>query len=178
MHPEAVQVLAKRAKLSPRNPMIWNDLGVEYMAAGQPDAARNAFLRAHKVFPDYPLPLYNLGRLALGKCLNERERHPTSGKLIGDLAIEAIGYLQQSLLRDPLLCESHMLLATAYEAIGDDARATFHLREATRLCPDPRDLPKSSWIERLILRRERRHLTRPNQPFILSTDKQIRAKQY
>jgi Flp pilus assembly protein TadD len=60
MHAEAAEVLVERARLSPGNPMIWNDLGVEYMAAGQPDEATAAFTRAHKVFPQYPLPLYNL----------------------------------------------------------------------------------------------------------------------
>ncbi len=56
MHADAARALAERAKLSPHNPMIWNDLGVEYLAAGQPDAAYKAFVRAHKVFPDYPTP--------------------------------------------------------------------------------------------------------------------------
>lgn len=53
MHAEAAQVLSERARLSPQNPMVWNDLGVEYVAARQPEEARESFTRALRAVADY-----------------------------------------------------------------------------------------------------------------------------
>jgi Flp pilus assembly protein TadD len=176
LHAEAAQALAERAKLSPHNPMIWNDLGVEYIAAGEPDAARKAFLRAHKVFPDYPLPLYNLGRLALGRSLNGPEHSSPSADLTG--AIEAIGYLDECLLKDPLLSEAYALLSTAYQAIGDDAQAQHHLQEALRLSPESPPAPGSPWSQRIpALPTLETHPTRPR-PFLSSTGKHTDVAAY
>lgn len=61
MHAEAAQVLSERARLSPRNPMVWNDLGVEYVAAEQLEEARESFTRALRAVADYAPSLYNLG---------------------------------------------------------------------------------------------------------------------
>ncbi len=179
MHADAARALAERAKLSPHNPMIWNDLGVEYLAAGQPDDAYKAFLRAHKVFPDYPIPLYNLGRLVLGRCLKEQERQAASADLARSLAMEAIGYLNECLLRDPRLSEAHALLSTAYGAIGDEVQARRHMQEASRLSPESPAAPKLTWLQRIpMLSKVGGHPTRPQQPFISSTGKHANLSAY
>ena len=174
MHAEAAQALAERAKLSPHNPMIWNDLGVESMAAGQPDAAYTAFLQAHKVFPDYPLPLYNLGRLAMGRCVEEQARQPSSAPLIDKSAKEAIAYLHESLARDPLLSLAHALLSSAYEIAGDDVQAKLHEQEASRLDPGRFVERKLTWLQRIpLLRRIGLDAARPSLPFVSSSGRHI-----
>src|ERR1700743_2533433 len=69
MHVEACEVLEQRASLSPENPLIWNDLGVQRAAAGQSSEAMIAFQRALEVFPEYPAALYNLGKLSFDRYL-------------------------------------------------------------------------------------------------------------
>ena len=53
MHAEAAQALSERARLSPLNPMVWNDLGVEHLASRRPKEAREAFTRALRAVTDY-----------------------------------------------------------------------------------------------------------------------------
>ena len=114
-HAEAAAALVRRAQLSPNNPMIWNDLGVESIAAGQPEAAHAAFLRAHQTFPDYPLPLYNLARLAFAHCLAAQAAQPDEARRF---ALEAIGYLNDCLRYDPLLAPAHALLVHAHDVLA------------------------------------------------------------
>lgn len=151
MHSEAAHALLERAKLSPDNPMIWNDLGVEYMAAGNPDEAHRAFVRAVKVLPDYSVALYNLARLTMGRCVEKQAMRALSPVLILSLAIEAIGYLNASMAKDSLLHEAHTLLYYAYSTSGDTARAASHRQAALRLNPDVFAKPQRTWRERLLL---------------------------
>ncbi len=51
--------LAKR----PSDPVVLNNLGVALMDAGDVEGARAAFLEARRANPNFPEPLYNLGRL-------------------------------------------------------------------------------------------------------------------
>jgi len=172
MHAEAAQALFERAKLSPHNPMIWNDLGVEYVAAGQSGEAHGAFKRAHRAFPHYPLPLYNLGRLTIGRCLVEQARQDPSLELTQRWATEAIHYLTESLSRDPLLWHAHWLLWSAYTVVEDEARSRFHAQEASRLSPE-----KGAELKRTLVQRFLRKPGKPPAwsalPFLLSSGKTI-----
>ena len=173
MHTEAAQVLADRAQLSPHNPMIWNDLGVELMAAGQPDAACRAFLRAHKSFPEYPLPLYNLGRLSMNRVA-EHPQQASSPELVRKLAAEAIDYLNQSLSKDPLLRQAHALLSIAYSLVGDKAQANFHAQKASRFGLDRDENRRRTWLQRIpILRKATSQTALPSLPFLSSSSQRM-----
>lgn len=61
MHADAAQVLSERARLSPQNPMIWNDLGIEHAAARQFQHAQKACTRALRALADYKRRCTTLG---------------------------------------------------------------------------------------------------------------------
>jgi len=129
-HAEAAEALRKRVRLSPENPMVWNDLGVQSMAAGLPEAAYEAFQRAHQALPDYPLALYNLGAFAMVCCVLGQGVQDSPVERTQSLAQEAIRYLTRSLDREPSLTQAHVLLSAAYGVIGDEVRAQFHRQQA------------------------------------------------
>jgi Flp pilus assembly protein TadD len=140
MHAEACEVLEERASLSPENPLIWNDLGVQRVAAGQPSDALIAFKRALEVFPGYPVALYNLGKLSLDRCLEElrlRGRQKQNDQILG-LATEAAKYLRESVANDPSLSCAHELLHKVFGILGDRQKASSHLAQALRLNPELR----------------------------------------
>ena len=173
LHAEAAEALSERARLSPRNPMIWNDLGVQSMAAGKPDEAQRAFMQAHTVFPEYPPALYNLGRCAMERCAAEQMKETPSLRLVQQLAGEAIGYLHESLVRDPMLYQAHALLADAYAVMGDAGRATAHREEASRM--DPEVLGQV--LERLpLLKRERKGSAGIALPFLSSSGRPMNVR--
>jgi tetratricopeptide (TPR) repeat protein len=155
MHVEAAEALEKRAKLSPKNPMVWNDLGVEYVAAGQLDRAAAAFTQAHAVYPEYPLPLYNLGKLALDHCLKEQA---STRVFVRKFAVEAVGFLCGSLERDPGLAPAHALLSFAYQSLGEEVLARAHLQESLRLEPKLVMGPKLSWRDKIPLLQRRQSI--------------------
>ncbi|HEY5380908.1 MAG TPA: tetratricopeptide repeat protein [Acidobacteriaceae bacterium] len=134
-HREACEVFERRVALSPDNPMIWNDLGNEYAAAGEMDKALAALKRAHEVFPAYPLPLYNLGKYTLDRCAELQQAGSSAKARLHDLAAEAIGYFKQSLERDPDNAACHQNLAIAYALTDDADKARAHTMEALRLDP-------------------------------------------
>ncbi|MGI4826591.1 MAG: hypothetical protein ACRYFU_00105, partial [Janthinobacterium lividum] len=122
MHAEAAQVLTERARLSPQNPMVWNDVGVEHAAAGQRHEAHEAFRRALKALADYSPSLYNLGQLAIEQCAaDEATEHP-SAERTREFAAEAGQHLEKSLSMNPLHCQTHAALSTAYRTMGDEVR--------------------------------------------------------
>lgn len=173
MHAEAAEALAERAKLSPQNPMIWNDLGVEYIAAGQAEKADGALKRAHQAFPDYALPLYNMGRLAMGRCIEEQAREQPSLELAQRLATQAIHYLTESLSRDPLLGQAHALLSFAYAVVGDDTRSGLHAQEASRLNPEESRELERPFVQSVLLRKPGKRPVRCALPFLLSSGETI-----
>lgn len=178
MHAQAAQALSERAKLSPNNPMIWNDLGVEYIAAGQSAEAQEAFMRAHKAFPEYPLPLYNLGRLAMGRCIEEQTGQHPSLDLTHKFAIEAIRYLTESLSKDPLLCPAHALLAAAYTVVGDETRSRLHLQEASQLSPENGAAPRPAPAQSFLLRNPGEPPARSASPFLLSSGETLNVRTF
>ena len=138
-HREACEVFERRVALSPDNPMIWNDLGNEYAAAGELDKALLALKRAHEVFPAYPLPLYNLGKYTLDRCQELQKElqndGPSAQARLQELAAEAISYFKQSLELDPDNAACHQNIAIAYALAQDAEKARVHTMEALRLDP-------------------------------------------
>src|ERR1700736_2876689 len=134
-HLEACEVLEQRAALSPDNPMIWNELGNEYAAAGQLENALAALKRGHEGCPDYPLPLYNLGKHLLDRCLELRSAGSADELQIHAMAADAIKYFKASLERDSENAACHHNLAIAYRVVEDLPGASAHMIESLRLDP-------------------------------------------
>ena len=141
MHVEACQAFEQRAALSPTNPMIWNDLGNEYAAAGQIDKAISALKRARELDSSFPLPLYNLGVHTLNRCVELKRAGVATKAEIQAMAEEAIGYFNASLEKDPDNAACHQNIATAYGLTKDARSASAHAMEALRLTPASKRLP-------------------------------------
>lgn len=81
------------------------------------DDAEARFQRAHRLNPNHPAPLTNLGNLRI-----ERGRYD-----------EAIGYFEQALALDPDYPNAHHNLAVAYRRMGRLDESVRHLKRAQRL---------------------------------------------
>lgn len=149
MHKEACEALEKRLALSPDNPLIWNDLGAEYAAAGQSDKALLALKRAHAVCPTHPVPLYNLGKYTLESCLQVQRSQHSDRAHVRELASEAIGYLTACLEREPDDAACHRQLAVAYRVVKDRKKAMAHMLEVTRLDQAMKS-PLKRWMEKIV----------------------------
>ena len=174
-HAEAAQVLSDRARLSPQNPMVWNDLGVEYVAARQTEEAHDAFTRALRAVGDYTPSLYNLGRLAMDHCAAEKAKERPSGDRAQAFATEAIRYLEASLSKDPLDHRTHAALSAAYTHIGDTVRAQFHLNEASKLRPVEMPQAKATLLEHLFSKVFAKPQSEAVLPFLFSTGKELQT---
>jgi tetratricopeptide (TPR) repeat protein len=128
-HLEACEILEKLAASSPKNPLIWNDLGVRYEAAGEIDKAFAALQHGRAVDPNYPPTLYNLGKFTLDRVLSLHE----TGQPSEELLAEAIRFLNANLDRDPENADAHFCLAQAYALKQDGALAAAHRTVAMRL---------------------------------------------
>ncbi len=131
-HSEACEILEKLAALSPRNPLIWNDLAIQYEAASQIDKAFTALKRSHAVDSTYPPTLYNLGKFTLDHYVRLQETGDAA-KGSEQLLVEAIRYLNANLDRDPENADGHYCLALAYGYNQDEDRALVHAEIALRL---------------------------------------------
>jgi len=132
-HLEACDVLEKLAAVSPRNPLIWNDLGVQYEAAGDIDKALVALRRGHAVDSTYPPTLYNLGKFTLDRYTKLHKDGTLSEAEMQEMLGEAIGFLNANLDRDPDNADGHYALALAYSLNRDEAMAVAHMTVALRL---------------------------------------------
>ncbi len=176
MHAEAAQALSERARLSPQNPMVWNDLGVEHVAARQLEDAYEAFTRALCAVPDYTPSLYNLGRMAMDHCVAEKAKeHPVEDRTRA-FASEAIRYLEASLYKDSLDHLSHAALSAAYTYIGDTVRAQLHLRKGSKLNPAEMTQSKRTLLEQLVFRVLAKSKSEPLLPFLFSTGKEFHSE--
>jgi tetratricopeptide (TPR) repeat protein len=128
-HLEACEILEKLVTVNARNPLIWNDLGVEYEAAGLTEKAFAALKRGHEIDPTYPPALYNLGKFTLDHFMR---RHKEGLSTQGMLA-EAIGFLNANLDRDPDNADGHYCLALAYRLNQDEDTARAHMTAALKL---------------------------------------------
>ena len=175
MHAEAARVLSERARLSPHNPMIWNDVGVEHVVAGQTQEAQEAFRRALKAVADYTPSLYNLGRLAIERCVAEEAKEQPSEEKTREFAAEAVRYLEKSLAMNPRQYQTHAALAKAYSVIGDSMRATFHTDKASELKPLELTAQQTTWAEHLILKALAKPELQSVLPFVFSTGKEVKV---
>lgn len=132
-HLEACEVLEKLAALSPHNPLIWNDLGVQYEAAGQIEKAFAALKRAHEADPTYPPPLYNLGKFTLDRCTTLHETGALNDTEAQRMLAQSISFLNANLDRDPDNADAHYHLALAYALNQDEPMALAHMTVALRL---------------------------------------------
>jgi len=60
---EAVAELEEATRVSPQQPLYFNELGIAYRQQGQFAKAREAYEKAIALAPEYPAPLLNLGIL-------------------------------------------------------------------------------------------------------------------
>jgi predicted Zn-dependent protease len=123
-HAEACDVLERLAALSPRNPLIWNDLGAMYEAAGENGKALAALRRSCEVDPGFAPALYNLGKMGVDRCMRQTDAAGLE---------EAIGFLKASLDGDPENALGHEYLARAYRLKGEERLAEAHRGVARRL---------------------------------------------
>jgi predicted Zn-dependent protease len=131
-HSEASEILEKLVALSPRNPLIWNDLGVQYEAAGQIDKAFTALKRGHAIDSTYPPTLYNLGKFTLDYFVRLHETGYAT-KDSHKMLVEAIRFLNAYLDRDPENADGHYNLALAYGLNQNEDRALVHAEIALKL---------------------------------------------
>ncbi|WP_190273737.1 tetratricopeptide repeat protein [Granulicella mallensis] len=132
-HLEACELLEKLATLSPHNPLIWNDLGVQYEAAGEMDKALDALRRSHQADSTYPPALYNLGKFTLDRFIGFHKAGLAAKEEVQGMLIEAIDLLNANLDRDPDNADGHYQLALAYGLNQDERMALAHMTVALRL---------------------------------------------
>jgi predicted Zn-dependent protease len=132
-HLEACEILEKLVALSPRNPLIWNDLGVQYEAAGQTDKAFVALKRSHQIDSTYPPTLYNLGKFTLNRILSLRKAGVPTQVEVQEMLTEAIGFLNANLDRDPDNADGHHCIALAYSLNQNEPMAQAHMTVSLRL---------------------------------------------
>jgi predicted Zn-dependent protease len=132
-HPEACEILNQLLAASPQNPLIWNDLGVQYEACGQIDRALEALRRGHRCDSTYPPILYNLGTFTLNKYVDLKN----SGQLIDSEGLEllrkAAEFLNANLDRDPDNADAHYNLALVCSLSGDVSGAQIEMTLALRM---------------------------------------------
>jgi tetratricopeptide (TPR) repeat protein len=143
-HLEACEILGRLLTVSPRNPLIWNDLGVQYEASGQPERALDALRRGFICDSTYPPILYNLGKFTLDRFFrleNAGELTEAEGrKLLG----EAAEFLNANLDRDPDNADAHYNLALIYAISQDERKAQAHMTVALRMKQDLE--PPIGWL--------------------------------
>jgi predicted Zn-dependent protease len=132
-HSEAIEILEKLLARSPRNPLIWNDLGVQYEAAGQIDKALIALRRGHAIESTYPPTLYNLGKFTLDRYMSLNEAGLATEAEKQDMLAEAISFLNAYLDRDPDSADGHYWIALAYGLNQDERMSLAHTTTAIRL---------------------------------------------
>ncbi|HFC97139.1 MAG TPA: tetratricopeptide repeat protein [Thermosulfurimonas dismutans] len=120
-YPEALREALLAQKESPRDPEVYNLLGLIYMGRKEYDKARLEFEKALQIDPRYSEALNNLGALAL---------------LQGQYD-QAISYFKKA-LDNPLYLNPFMALTNlgwAWHKKGDDAKALKYLNRALKLNP-------------------------------------------
>jgi predicted Zn-dependent protease len=144
-HSEASEILTQLLAASPRNPLIWNDLAIQYRASGQPEKALEALHRGYLCDSTYPPILYNLGKFTLDRFVSLRNAGELTDTESPKLLEQAARFLNANLDRDPENADAHFTLALIYALIHDQPRAQAHMTIACRmkqtLEPPPQWLP-------------------------------------
>ena len=118
---EAIAYLYKASKIAPKEPKIWNALGITYMEVGEYKKAEEAFKRALESDPSFTEARMNLGVL-YRKMKNYRE---------------AVRYLEEA-VSDETFDKKHLAffhLAKVYKEMGEKESYIKNLRKATAYNP-------------------------------------------
>ncbi len=118
---EAIARLYKAAKIAPKEPQIWNALGITYMEVEEYKKAEEAFKKALENNPDHPESKMNLGILYL-RTKNYQK---------------AIKYLKEA-LSDETFDKKHIAfyhLAKVYKELGNREKYLEYLKKATAYNP-------------------------------------------
>jgi tetratricopeptide (TPR) repeat protein len=142
-HSEACEILIQLLAASPRNPLIWNDLGIQYEASDQPEKALEALHRGYLCDSTYPPILYNLGKFTLDRFIRLRNAGELPVPEGPTLLEQAAQFLNANLDRDPDNADAHYNLALIYALIHDEPRAQAHMTLALRMKQEL--LPPSDW---------------------------------
>jgi tetratricopeptide (TPR) repeat protein len=143
-HLEACEILGQLLAVSPRNPLIWNDLGVQYEASGQTDKALDALRRAYLCDSTYPPISYNLGKFTLDRFIRLHKAGELTQAEGQKLLEKAAEFLNANLDRDPDNADAHYNLALVYALGQDECRAQLHMTVALRMNQDLE--PPSEWL--------------------------------
>lgn len=143
-HLEACEVLGQLLAVSPHNPLIWNDLGIQHEMSGQYDEALEALLRGHLCDSTYPPILYNLGKFTLDRFIRLKKAGELTASEGQKLLEKAAQFLNANLDRDPDNADAHYNLALVYFLLSDESRVQVHATIALRMNQDLR-LP-SEWL--------------------------------
>lgn len=132
-HAEACEILVQLLAISPRNPLIWNDLGIQYEASGQHDKALDALRRGYLCDPTYPPILYNLGKFTLDRFLRLQNAAALTHTEGQQLLQKASEFLNANLDQDPGNADAHYNLALVYALRQDERSAQAHMTVALRI---------------------------------------------
>ena len=138
---DAAAILEELASRSPGNPLIWNDLGVQYEAAGEIERAMAALRRGYAADSSYPPTLFNLGKFTLDRYRHLKAREEQDASTLAEMLVEAIGFLNANLDRDPENADCHYWMALACALHGDELLAEAHRVVAARLRQGAKALP-------------------------------------
>ncbi|NPA42122.1 MAG: tetratricopeptide repeat protein [Aquificae bacterium] len=118
---EAIARLYQATRVAPREPKVWNALGIAYMEVEEYNKAKQAFLKALQVSPSFSEARMNLGILHL-KMKDYRQ---------------AIKYLEEA-LQDETFDKKHIAfyhLAKVYKELGKEDKYMEYLKKATAYNP-------------------------------------------
>jgi tetratricopeptide (TPR) repeat protein len=143
-HLEACEILGQLLAVSPSNPLIWNELGIQYEASGQTDKALDALRRGYLCDSTYPPILYNLGKFTLDRFIRLHDAGELTDAEGQKLLEKAAGFLNANLDRDLNNADAHYNLAMVYALGQDERRARAHMTLALRMKQDLE--PPSEWL--------------------------------
>ena len=106
-------------RVTERNWLAWNNLGVAFEKAGRPEQAIAYYREAVRVRPDYSYAWYNLGSI-YGNIGQQRQ---------------AIACYQETVKADPEFAEAWNNMGAAYSILGQFQEAVVSYREAVRVRP-------------------------------------------
>jgi len=132
-HVEACEILLQLLAVSPRNPLIWNDLGVQYGAAGELERALDALRRGYLCDSTFPPILYNLGKFTFDRMMLLHTSGDLSTSEAQEMLRNAVAFLDTNLDRDPQNADAHHYLALAYAFAQNERRARAHREVALRM---------------------------------------------
>jgi tetratricopeptide (TPR) repeat protein len=118
-----VALFGRALRVTERNWLAWNNLGVAYEKAGRPDLAFAYYREAVRIRPDYSYAWYNLGSI-YGNFGQQQE---------------AIASYRETVKADPEFFEAWNNMGAAYSILGQFQEAVVSYREAVRVRPEYAD---------------------------------------